>query len=239
MFSVRKISLAVALAAAPFLATAQDYQFEVKASYANIEEESTDSDVTTLAGTFYWNQVSTAGHPLAEAAFLERQGGLTVGYLNVEDFDTWSLEADHYFDSGLYLAGRYNMPEEGDNTFGASIGFSPAAGLLFVLDADDDSEDINYAGRVKYVGELQGDAAFGLEAGVAEDTVSISGDYFFNRQFSVGAEIVNDSDIDYTLLGVEAKYFIAPNFWAGAGVGTNVSGDADTTVWQIEAGLRF
>lgn len=239
MFSMRKISLAVALAAAPFLASAQDYQFELNAGYANTDLEVFDFDTTTLAGTFYWNQVSTAGHPLAEAAFLERQGGLTFSYTNIDDFDIWGLQADHYFDNGLYVAGRYNIPEEGDDTYGASIGFSPAAGLLFVLDADDDSEDVNYAGRVKYVGNLQGDTAFGLEAGVAEDTVTISGDYFFNRQFSVGAEILNDSDADYTLLGVEAKYFIAPNFWASAGFGTDVSGDVDTTVWQIEAGLRF
>lgn len=239
MFSLRKISAAVALIAAPVLATAQDYQFEVAAQYLNAEVESFDYDVTAVEGTYYWQQVATAGHPLAEAAFLERQGGLTVGYADSEGANAWSLAADHYLSNGLYLAGRYTSPDEGDDTWGASLGYSPAAGLLFVVDADDDSEDINYTGRVKYVAALQGERAYGLEAAIADETVTLSGDYFFNRNFSVGASVADDSDADVTLATVDAKFFFAPNFWVAGSVGSNIGGDVDTTVWAVEAGLRF
>lgn len=239
MLSLRKISAAIALIAAPVLATAQDYQLEVSAQYLNLEVESYDFDAIAVEGTYYWQKVTSAGHPFAEAAFLARQGGLTVGYADVDEADAWSLAADHYLANGLYLAGRYGSPDEGDDTWGASVGYSPFAGLLFVLDADDDSEDINYTGRVKYVAALQGERAYGLEASLVEETLAVSGDYFFNRRFSLGAELVDDGDADLTLASVNAKYFIAPTFWVAASVGSNLGGDYDATLWGVEAGLRF
>lgn len=244
MFNLRKISFAVALVAAPVFASAQDYRFEVSGAYSTTDiKNSSNIDLANVQGTFYWDQVNTAGHPLAEAAFLERQGGLTINYLNTSigsfDNDTWSLAGDYYFDNGIYVAGRYSTPDEGEDTWGASLGYSPAAGLLFVVDADDNGDEWDYTGRVKYHTDLSGETSLGVDATVADKLYTLGGDYYFNRNFSVGAELAYDSDADYTGLAADVKYFFTPVFWVEGNVGTNVSGDADFTAWTVAAGFRF
>ncbi|BFM10884.1 putative porin [Simiduia litorea] len=238
---LRKLLPLVCVATLPTMAIAQDYQWELSAAYTT--EDESEVDAINVAGTYHWQQVSTQGHPLAEAAFLENVGGLSLNYLTIDtpfgDADAWNVSADYYFDSGLYLAGRYTTPDEGDDTFGASIGFKPVNGLLLALDADDNGDDIDYAGRVKYVAKLAGESAFGLDAVIAEDTYTLGGDYYFNSAFNLGANVVVYDEADSSVLNLEAKYFFAPNVWASATYGTDVSGDADLSVWGLAAGVRF
>ncbi|MDN3639016.1 putative porin [Simiduia curdlanivorans] len=238
---LRKLLPLVCVAVLPTMAMAQDYQWEVSGSYE--ADDDADLDVFSAIGTYHWQKVSTQGHPLAEAAFLENVGGLSLNYelsdSGDSDKDAWQVSADYYFDSGLYLAGRYNTPDEGDDTFGASIGFKPVNGLLLALDADDNGDDIDYAGRVKYVAKLAGDSALGLDAVIAEETYTLGGDYYFNSAFSLGADVIINDEADSSVLTFEAKYFFAPNVWASANYGTDVSGDADVSLWGLAAGVRF
>lgn len=241
MRALRKILSVACVATLPAVAAAQDYQVEVNAGYVSDTEY--DIDAVALGGTYHWQQVSTAGNPLAEAAFLERVGGISVNYLNVDtnagDFDAWALEADHYFDGGFYLAGRYTMPDEGDNTWGASVGFVPVDGLLLAVDADDNGDDVDYTGRVKYVGKLAGDTAWGLDAAIADETYTLGASYFFNAAFNIGADLIVQDEADSTALALEAKYFFTPAVWASAAYSTDVAGDAEISTWGIAAGLRF
>ncbi|UTA48912.1 putative porin [Simiduia sp. 21SJ11W-1] len=241
MRAIRNFLSVACFAALPAVAGAQDYQLEVEAGY--VTDTESDIDAINVGGTFHWRQVSTAGSPLAEAAFLDRVGGVSVDYLRIDtdfgDFDAWSLEADHYFDSGLYLAARGTFPDEGDDTWGASVGFVATEGLLLVLDADDNGDDIDYTGRAKYVGKLAGDTAWGLDVAIADEVYGVGANYFFSAAFLIGADITLYDEADATTLGLEAKYFFTPRFWGSANYNTDVAGDADLSTWGIAAGLRF
>ena len=238
---LRKLLPIVCAATLPTMAMAQDYQWEVSGGYTIVDD--IDVDVFAATGTYHWQQVSTQGQPLAEAAFLENVGGLSLNYQLVDfdfgDADQWDVAADYYFTSGLYLAGRFSTPEFGDDTFGASIGFKPVNGLLLAVDVDDNGDDIDYAGRVKYVAKFAGETAVGVDVVIGEDAYMLGGNYYFNSSFDVGANLSVNDDLDSSVLNLEAKYFFAPNVWASANYGSDFFGDVDVSVWGLAAGLRF
>ena len=61
----------------------------------------------------------------------------------------------------------------------------------------------------------------------------------FSYSIFIGANVVVNDDADSSVLNLEAKYFFAPNFWASANYGTDISGDADVSVVGLAAGVRF
>jgi hypothetical protein len=242
MRMLHKLFPLVCLVALPSVAMAADYQAELTGYYST----DTESDVDWLGagGTYHWQKVSTAGNPLAEAAFLERIGGVSVTMNRADSdfgtFDIWALSANHYFDSGLYLAAGYAMPEEGDNTWGASVGFVPVDGLLLTVDAHEDgNDDVDYSGSAKYVGKLAGDTAWGARLSVDDESYSVGGDYYFSAAFNVGASVSMSDDGDYGAATLNVKYFFTPNVWTAAHYATDVVGDADTSAWGLAAGIRF
>lgn len=70
---IKSLCTAVALSTMSYLTWATPYQTEVGVLYTDIAGE---IDVTGIAGEWHFAPVTTEGHPLAEAAFLERSSSL-------------------------------------------------------------------------------------------------------------------------------------------------------------------
>ena len=208
------VACVMALSAA---AAAEDYRAEVGVAYQNI---SGDYNAVVGTGEFYFNAVSTAERPWAEAAFLQREGG-AFALAAVAEYDDFEravvLEAGaeiYTLNDMLYLSGkvvRYAYDNDFyDDTFTdtaveVEVGFSPVAGLLVstVYNSEQDY-DFNVAG--KYVRPLAGGSALNLEARYAvsedldtsfgsidrDDTYGIGADYYFDPTFSLGVVVDND-----------------------------------------------
>lgn len=124
---------------------AQDYRAEGHLDYISSKDdaENEDSDILLATGTYYFSPVKTQSHPLAEAAFLERNSSLTVSLMRDEsssldryDFgtgyftdkaDTTSLQAivgaeTYLLDDFLYLAGyMVDVAEKEKSTYTSSV----------------------------------------------------------------------------------------------------------------------
>lgn len=129
---------------------------------------------------------------------------------------------EHYVpDTMLYVGAMYNyrrldtygydMPS--DNDWGATIGLVPINGLLILTEYwDEAGYDPNI--QAQYVVKLSEENAIRLEAGyhdvdVGDDRVTIGGDYYFDRTWSVGGWIENSFD---TGVGLRTRKFFTDTF---------------------------
>ncbi len=244
-----KTVFALALAAVAGIGTAQaqNYQMEGEVGYIDFESDS----ALDASFTYHFAPVATAGHPLAEAAFLTNSSNMSIKYLTFDDADSDTIGVDGEFYFGqIYLRGAYSSSDNAgtdSDTIGARIGYvlSPglriAAGIDRVDDdgAGDASNDIVV--EAKYVTKLAGETAFNAEASLTlfdqadEELIEVSGDYYFNRALSVGA-VLSFAD-DNTNYGVNARYFFTPVISGQLEYRTVNDGDDD--VFRISAALRF
>lgn len=82
-------------------AMAESYQFEGNANYSTTKYDSStlddDSiDFTSLSGVYYFSPVNTDNHPLQEAAFLEKNGAVSLSLLNSKYSYSYSYEGSFY-----------------------------------------------------------------------------------------------------------------------------------------------
>src|SRR5699024_2867282 len=87
------LAAAAALAFSPAAVLAQDYQMEGGIHYTGIDLDKKYSNFSREDNfgadlTFHLNQVSTAGHPLNEAGFLERSTNVSAAYNYWDKLDT-------------------------------------------------------------------------------------------------------------------------------------------------------
>lgn len=137
---VQRYSSIVALAIISNAAMAASYQGEVSGSYHDLDEDK----AYELSATAYFEPVSSEGHPLQEAAFLQRNSsaGLTFTRFGAEpdEENHGSINLDYYVpDSMFYIGGQYTWIDEAENEFesddrddawGVTLGITPAEGLL-------------------------------------------------------------------------------------------------------------
>lgn len=242
------LALAVAVAlAAPGVALAQDYQFEGGLSYISIDPDFGSSDSALgIDLAWYLEPVRTGNLPLAAAAFYTRANNVYASYVTFDDLDlnVLGLGGEFYVDR-LYLAAEYMRFSNGGSSddFGVAIGYVPVDGLRVAAryvfaDVGGDA----YGVDLKYVTQLAGDTAFGLDASAEfldddfdSKSYSLGADYYFNPSFSLGARMVY-SDDDFgsdTAWGAGAKYFFTPTI---SGEIEYLSGDsADTLGLRIAA----
>jgi predicted porin len=124
--------------------------------------------------------------------------------------------------------------DDSDTDWGLTAGVTPIAGLLVT------TEYFNNAGydfnlHAKYVKALKGETAFNLEAIIAdaEDKIlGISADYYFNKNFSLGANIMSADKNSY---GFQGKLFMSHRF----SVGAKYSREGSANQMLLEAGFRF
>lgn len=229
---MKKTVLAAALAALAIspAALAENYQMEAGLGFTSYDYDGGGSDsAISLDFKYHFEQVETADRPLNEAAFLGRNGNVNLQYVTVDkaDFDVISLGAEAWFDA-FWVAANVDlnqMPSGDDNTtdFGVAAGYMVDENwrvhLGFDVEDGGDFDDINYISiGTKYVGLLDGGAAYNIEANIAkadddDDTIGyrLAGDYYFTSAISAGLsyEDTDDSDSEATI-GINGKYFVTP-----------------------------
>lgn len=231
---MKKTYLAMAVAAASFVATpalAQDYQMEAGVSYTSISPD-IGSSKSGFGIDFRYNfeTVSTAGKPLAEAAFLGRNGGADIGYAvfdgTPDDTTAINIGADYWFED-VYVAATYVNFDDGTDKEGAiglkagymiddnlrvHVGFSNKGYVEGLGIGDENTISLG----AKYVADLGGNFVnFEGEYINSSDykSFAVSGDYFFTHEFSAGVGVTKTdiSSADKAAIDIGAKYFIMPN----------------------------
>lgn len=141
----------------------------------------------------------------------------------------------------------YNKDEYDRTNYRALVGYMPMSNLLLAVGVDgyngddEDDEDNAVALKAKYVFPVgNADQYINLEADGAfgdEDNITVGGDYYFNKAFSLGAaynfEDNGDDDVDY--FSIRSKYFLNDMFAVGGAIGF---GD-DVQAFNVNGTLRF
>lgn len=249
---IKKLSGALALSFASSISAA-DYSAEVLAAYQDFDGE---VDTILIGGEFHFSPVNTEGHPLAEAAFLERSNNISLSYGQSEtdyvDIDSVVGEVEIYIPQAmLYIAPYYTYSsydageyfEGSDNDWGITAGLTPIEGFRVTTTWSDEVDyELNF--DLKYVLELTDGHALNLEFGYSqapdseddfeesEDLVEAAIDYYIDRTFSIGLEL---ADADETAYGVRSQKYFNENFSVLAAYYT---GD-DFDSWLIGAAVRF
>ncbi|MFT7374113.1 MAG: hypothetical protein ACI9T9_002818 [Oleiphilaceae bacterium] len=241
---LKTLSAAIALSLASSAAFSGSYIAEVSGAYADFEG---DADAVGLMGEFFFAPVNTDGHPLKEAAFLEQASSAELFYVSGSassvDLTITTLGVNFYIPDTIFFAGaavarttlEVGSSDDSENDWGLTAGVAPIVGLLVTTEYFDEAGyDFNL--QAKYVKALKGETAFNVEASFQDADVdniyTISGDYFFNKQVSLGANIVSADETGY---GIQGKFFATNEFSIGAEYFT--VDDADTIA--VEAAYRF
>ncbi len=224
----------IALSIAPALSWATPYRAEVALSYMDLPG---DTKMTGLLGEWHFASVETAGHPLAEAAFLERSGSLSFLHATTDfewlDVDVTLLNIDYYIPNTMfYVGGIYQKTSASSSMFyanysvsdwGLSLGIVPMDGLLIKTDYMNEL-GYNFNLSAKYVRKLQGETAVNIEASFVkdekdeyyeegEDIKTFAVDYFFNSNVSLGVLIEDAFETEY---GLRTQAFPTERFYIGA-----------------------
>lgn len=231
---IRSLYTLVALSFTSGLTWAAPYRAEVALSYMDLPG---DMKVTGILGEWHFASVETAGHPLAEAAFLERSGSLSFMHATTDfdwlDVDVTLLNIDYYIPNTMfYIGGIYQKTSASSSMFnanysvsdwGVSLGIMPMDGLLITTDYMNEP-GYNFNLGAKYVRKLQGETAVNLEASFikdekdeyyeeGEDISTLAVDYFFNRNISLGVVIEDAFETEY---GLRIQAFPTERLYIGA-----------------------
>lgn len=224
----------------------ESYQYEVGAQYhTSNEDDGADVDVTGVGAIVHFSPVNTAGHPLAEAAFLERVGSVKVqvGYGDIEgSFGATDVDGDvvRYVAEIEFMRPELpivikatvdkldvdlNSPAEGDmqtDIFNVGFGYFIGDGLRLGLNYGQEEEDIDIT--VPMV--LDRTTDYDDYAVEVKWVKSLSGGRTLNAEGSIGLRNY-DNDADdgsNTIVGLSGDYYFTDSFSLGAGVMVN-SGD--------------
>lgn len=186
---IKALAAAIVLTMTSGAVLAQDYQFDVGVNYTDVE----DGDGAFGAyAEYHFSTVDTTGRPLAEAAFLTKSSNVYVR--GEADFDVANVGIEFYIPNSMFFIGadfeRSDFGDGSDNTWSARLGITPIDGLLITTTIPEEDYEVNL--QAKYVTALGGDNFLNLEAdfqdgGDFDDSYSLIADYYFNRNFSVGA----------------------------------------------------
>lgn len=227
---MNKLLLAASISILSAGAMAENYQTEANVTY--VDNDNANGLVVGL--NYHFDVVDTNNKPLKEAAFLDRSNNIGIGYSAVGDNDVAFVNAEFYLNH-FYIAPSYSNPDVGDSSFAAKVGY---IGNDLRITTVIPEEDYEFNIDVKYVTALAGDNFINLEAGFsdggdnADDTAFVSGDYYFDDTFSVGAVITNTDDTDF---GFRVNKFFTGKFSAGASF---TARDNDDT-FALNAAFRF
>lgn len=240
----KQLLCAAAMMAVSGWATAGSYQSEVAGKLESSESDG-GGDSTSLGarGAIYFAPVSTAGKPLAEAAFLNRASNVkgALDFIDADNVDMTitRLGVEVYIPRSIvYLGVNYNRIDTDDwddNFWTVTGGITPIDGLLVTTTYNEEAGyDLNVA--AKYVAQLGGQQAVNFYGSFVDDdsnSYTAGFDFYFNRQASLGLEITDaGSNTTYTFKG---DYFFTETFFAGVYF---ANADSSDTI-GAEVGLRF
>jgi len=197
-------------------------------------------DVWGVQGSYFFETVDSNKGPWAEAAFLGRNSNLSLGYIDFDgSIDAVVLGAELFGDKNSNFYGALSYVDY-DSDFGVSGDvISGELGYFFddnwlVAVGTSDEDDAPITLRTKYLSNLGGGQFFNLEAAIDDESkdLSVSGDYYFTPQTSVGLQLSQAEGFDY---GVKFEHFLTRN------VGFNVTYTAtdDENITGVGLTARF
>lgn len=252
---IKTLCTVIALSVSSGMVWAAPYQAEIGAAYIDFQE---GMETKAVLGEWHFAPVATDGHPLAEAAFLERSSSVSAVYTMTEyeivdtevDIDVAILNFNYYVPNTIFYIGAtyqrvsfdlYPAISGSENDWGLTLGITPIDGLLISTNYMNDP-GYNFNLAAKYVYKLQGETAINIDASYTEggeeyfveeeDLTELAVDYYFNRNISLGAVFADAAETSY---GVRSEVFFTELFRVGA---EYVTADSDN-VATIYAGLRF
>ena len=262
---MKKLAIASALLSAlAVTGTANAYQAEVGASagYVDPDNGSSGSEFG-VNGTYYFKPVQTRNAPLAEAAYLDRAGNVSVNanFADRGDTDdtTYGVAAEYFVpNSDFYVSGSVSQNEQEfrdvfgqkydwDTTYySAEVGYLPAPGLLIAAGLkgyDNDADDgVDPTIRAKYVTTLTNGKDINLEAGAAFgdlDEYNLAADYFIDKTLSIGADYLNNDIEDRSEFGISARKFFNQQVSLEGRVGFGEQFNNDYNTFGVAAKYRF
>ena len=226
----KKLAVAISLSLGSALAMAENYQAEVGVAYMDIEE----TDAITVMGELHFNEVSTSGLPLEEAAYLGKSNNVALSYTEWEELDITLIRAEFYV-GDFYIAPAYIDNSLTDGSALVSLGYASDNGLRIATTVPEEDYEANV--DVKWVTKLSSGNFINLEAGFADggdfdDSIVVGGDYYFDETFSAGAAFIDEGDSAFEL---RVNKFFTGTFKAGL---SYVSSD-DADVITVDAAIRF
>lgn len=228
---IKKLAAAIALTLGSTAAFAENYRAEVGVGYIDIDDV---GDAYGVFGEFHFQEVSTSGHPLEEAGFLEHSSNIFASYLDSDLGDVTTIGLELYL-SNFYIAPSYSEPSEGDGEGQVALGYATDGWRITTTVPEEDYEaNVDF----KWVTALSGENFINLEAGYADggdgndDVLNAALDYYFDRTFSVGAGIVDQEETDFV---IRANKFFTGKIRAGLSYVNSDDGDT----MAIDASIRF
>lgn len=176
-----------------------------------------------VGGSYYFNEVSTGGKPLAEAAYLGGNSNVFAGFTrssylkNDPSVEAYTAGAEFFIpESFLYVrAGAVRSSSSGKHSsdWFTTIGVTPVDGLLISTDyANDAGYDANLS--AKYVTALGSDHFINIEAGVYDREYGtdkkVGGDFYFDSTLSIGGAVTEILEKEY--YEVRTRKFFTHNF---------------------------
>lgn len=224
-------------------AYAQDnYRTEMSVNYDSSKDDDIEVKIYGIMAGIHFSPVDTTGHPLAEADFLERVGGiaLTVGKMEAKSGST-SVDADGPF-YGLLVAlmkpdypltanvmyfkteTEFAAPYDGEITvdsYGFNIGKFISDGLLAFVGYSHTESDISFAGLLESKRKTN-DYSTG---------VKYVNELHDNAAFNIEADLAisqfdgGDDDGSNTIFGLSGDYYFTNRTSLGAGFDINIGDD--------------
>lgn len=246
---IRIIAASAALVISATSALAESYQVELTGAYARTSLDGVDGTAKAyLAGAeIHFAPVRTAGHALAEAAFLERSSNIYGAFVHTRlspikaDLLLGGLEV-YVPRSPLYFIGEFSRIKSSgmsENDWMVGVGLTPLDGLRVRLRYSDDADVWALDGKYVFVADGY---TFNLEAGAARGddfkAYSVGGDFYIDRTWSVGGEwIYEDFDVGGSSRGYElrTRKFITTNL----SLGLAFLKESDAKTWTGSVGFRF
>lgn len=238
---MKKTLLATTVAALTFAPAvfAENYQIEGGMHYNYVDLDgpgSPSSDNFGLDFTYHLEEVSTFGHPLKEAGFLERSTNVGASYnnwsgdgakgnifsLNGEAFiEDFYLSANVDINSWNSSFGKSAYGKSSTTDFGIKAGFLPTDGLLLTLGYDLEEKGTVKNGKLKNLGTISLGGKF---------VTPLEGEMALNLEGEIGFQDDKNDTVIYTLGG--DFYFdraISAGLWVS---------DSDASGAKTEAGVR-
>lgn len=234
----------------------ESYQFEGLAVYhANEDDADIEVKVTGIGGIFHFSPVNTSGHPLAEAAFMERVGKVEVqaGIGEIEndtglDGDITRIVANVEYmraNSPIFIEAlvdrmtvELNSPADGDmvtDSYGLGGGWFIEDGLRVGVAYMHEEADVDIT------------APMVLDRTTDYDTFSINGKYLkelgggkaFNAEASINIVEYDDEIADGAnrVISLAGDYYFNTKLSLGAGIAVNSGDDESEEGDSLE--LRF
>jgi hypothetical protein len=246
----RSLALMLLLTIAPAFAAAEDYRWEVKATFERDDAPGDafgDVDILQLGGTWYFAPVATDGVPLAEAAFLGRASSVSAiaarFNLQFEALDDIRLNAQgarvgYYVPNTMFYVGVGASRGQTITALNSTIvekkyvtqwfgglGVAPLHGLLITTDFHEDGYDPNVTAR--YVGKLPNDHFYAgsvslVDPDGGDTSFGLDFDYYFDESFSAGVGY-EDGGSQWEL---RAEKFFSRSWALGVSASTADDGDA-------------